>query len=65
MQSVTSVPRFLVDQALNSKGTTLADFVDGGRKQGKTLEEIHGDLVSVTGVPLTLRTLYRWMEKTP
>jgi hypothetical protein len=56
-----SVPRFLVDQALARKGTTLEDYIDGGRKQGKTIEQIHPDLVEATGVDFTPRTLYRWV----
>ena len=63
MNNSQSVPRFLVDQALARKGTTLPDFIDGGRKQGKTIEQIHPDLVDATGVPFTVRTLYRWVNK--
>lgn len=58
-----SVPRLLVDQALAKRGTNLTDFIDGGRKQGKTIEEIHPDLVQATGVDFSVRTLYRWAEK--
>ena len=63
VKSSLSVPRLLVDQALTRKGTNLADFIDGGRKQGKTIEEIYDDLVRATGVDFAPRTLYRWAEK--
>lgn len=57
-----SVPRYLVDQALAKRGTNLADFLDGGRKQGKSLEEIHPDLIAATDVEFSVRTLYRWAQ---
>lgn len=58
-----SVPRLLVDQALARRGTNLADFIEGGRKQGKTIEEIYPDLVGATDVDFTVRTLYRWARE--
>lgn len=60
MNSSLSVPRLLVDQALDRRNTTLEDFVDGGRKQGKTFDEIHAELILATGVDFSLRTFYRW-----
>jgi hypothetical protein len=60
VKSSQSVPRLLVDQALAKRGTTLPDFIEGGRKQGNTIEEIHADLVAATGVDFSARTLFRW-----
>lgn len=58
-----SLNRQQVEQALESRGTDLATFIDAGRRQGKTMHEIANDLHAVTGVPFTSRTLYRWAEK--
>lgn len=58
-----SVPRLLVEQALAKRGTDLAAYIEGGRKQGKTIEQIYPDLRETTGVEFNLRTLYRWAER--
>lgn len=58
-----SLNRQQVDEALQRRDTNLAKFVDAGREQGKSIREIAADLENVTGVPLTSRTLYRWVEK--
>jgi len=58
-----SLNRLQVEEALDRRGTDLSTFIEAGKKQGKSVNEIAGDLQSVTGVPLTSRTLYRWMKK--
>jgi hypothetical protein len=58
-----SVPRLLVDQALAKRGTSLGAYIAGGRQQGKTIEEIHRDLIEVTGVDFSARTLFRWARE--
>lgn len=62
MNSSISAHRLQVDQALTSRGTTLSDFIEGGRAQGKNLDEIWMDLRQATGVRFSMRTLYRWVE---
>lgn len=63
VNNAQSVPRLLVEQELAKRGTTLADYIDGGRKQGKTIEEIHADLTKTTGVEFSARTLFRWANQ--
>lgn len=58
-----SLNRLQVDEALDARGTDLATFVESGRKQGKSIREIAQDLQDTTGVPLTYRTLYRWIDR--
>lgn len=58
-----SVPRLLVEQALSKRGTTLEDYIEGGRKQGKTIEEIYAELSDTTGVTFSARTLFRWARE--
>lgn len=55
--------RGLVDKALNSRDTDLATFVEKGQVDGKSIKQITEDLNLVTGIPITWRTLYRWIEK--
>ena len=57
-----SLNRQQVDQALAGRGTDLVTFVEAGRRQGKSLEEIAKDLQDMTRVPFTVRTLYRWVD---
>lgn len=57
-----STARKVVDDALTRRDTDFRAFVEGGRSQGKTIEEIWIDLRSVTGVPIAVRTMYRWVE---
>lgn len=63
VNSSLSIHRHHVDEALNERGTTLAEFIEGGRAQGKNLDEIWMDLRQATGVRFSMRTLYRWLEK--
>lgn len=63
VKSSQSVPQLLVEQALSKRGTTLAAYIEGGRKQGKTIEEIYPELLAVTGVEFSARTLFRWARQ--
>jgi len=58
-----SLNREMVDQALERRGTNFASFVEAGRMQGKYLNEIAADLQSLTGVPFSERTFYRWVDR--
>lgn len=58
----SKLSRQAVDEALARRNTNFAAFVEGGRSQGKTIEEIWIDLRSVTGVLISVRTMYRWVE---
>lgn len=61
MNRSSSLNRTLVTDALDKRDTTLADFVEAGQRQGKSMEEIWMDLRQLTGVPFSVRTLYRWV----
>lgn len=63
VNSSLSAHRHQVDEALTERGTTLAEFVEGGKAQGKNLDEIWMDLRQATGVRFSMRTLYRWVNK--
>lgn len=54
--------RGLVDKALQTRGTDLPTFVATRRDDGKTIKQITDDLNLVTGIPVTWRTLYRWID---
>jgi len=58
-----SLNRQQVDHALASRGTDLATYIEAGKRQGKSIDEIAEDLRNVTRVPFTSRTLYRWANK--
>lgn len=62
MNASRSYQRVLVDEALTKRDTDLAAFVEAGRTQGKSIEEIWIDLRQITGVSFTSRTLYRWLD---
>lgn len=57
-----SLNRQQVEAALESRGTNLPTFVEAGRNQGKTIEEVWMDLRTLTGVPFSVRTFYRWVD---
>ena len=52
-----------VEEALARRETTLSAFIEAGQRQGKSMEEIWMDLRHISGVPFSVRTLYRWAEK--
>jgi hypothetical protein len=51
--------RRLVDQKLD---LPLADWVDQRVQAGQSVSDVWADLRQTTGVPLSLRTLYVWLE---
>lgn len=55
--------RSLIDKELASRDTDFETFVAKGRAAGKSVMEITDDLCLVTGIPVTWRTVYRWLEK--
>ncbi|KKL23468.1 hypothetical protein LCGC14_2425130 [marine sediment metagenome] len=57
---MNSTLRFLVDEALENRDTTLQEFVETGRDNGKNLKTITNDLAYATGIPVSWRTIYRW-----
>jgi len=63
MNPSPSLHRILVDEALARLDTDLLAFVDNGRAEGKSVEEVWMDLRQVSGVPFSVRTLYRWLDK--
>lgn len=54
--------RGLIDKALATRGTDLETFVTVRKAEGKSVTDIADDLNLVTGIPITSRTLYRWLE---
>ncbi len=58
----TSATRKLVDQALQRRDTNLQTFISAARDQGKSMEEIWLDLRGISGIPFSVRTLYRWVD---
>lgn len=63
MNPSASLNRVLVDKALAKRDTDLLTFVEAGKTQGKSIEEVWMDLRQVSGVPFSVRTLYRWLDK--
>lgn len=57
-----SLNRLQVDDALAKRNTDLGSFIKAGQSQGKSMEEIWFDLRAETGVPFSMRTLYRWAD---
>lgn len=62
MKNSRSLHRTLVDEALAGQDTTLAEFVSARQDEGKSVEEIWMDLRQATGIQLSSRTLYRWID---
>ena len=58
----TSTLKRMVDDRLEARGLSFASFVENGRRSGKTTEELWADLRDITGVPVAVRTMYRWVE---
>ena len=63
MNSSRSLNRLQVEESLAKRDTNLGSFIEAGQKQGKSMEEIWMDLRHITGVPFSVRTLYRWHEQ--
>ncbi len=59
----TSTLRFLVDKELETRDTTLSQFIEDGRAEGKSVCTLTEDLAYLTGIPISWRTLYRWVER--
>jgi hypothetical protein len=55
-----STLRLLVDKQLETRDTTLPEFIETGRAEGKSIRKLAADLAYVTGIPVSWRTLYRW-----
>jgi IS30 family transposase len=62
MNSSRSLNRRQVEQELAARKTDLTTFIKYGLAQGKSMEEIWMDLRQTTGVPFSVRTLYRWVD---
>lgn len=58
-----SLARVQVDEALAGKGTTFAEWVAGQREDGSSLETIWLGLRALTGVDVSQRTFYRWLDR--
>ena len=58
---MASTLRTLIDDALENRDTTLNQFIETGRAEGKSIRTLTNDLAFVTGIPISWRTLYRWV----
>jgi hypothetical protein len=58
----TTTLRTLVDRELNARNTTFADFIGEARSRGQSISQAAADLANVTGIPLSRRTVYYWVE---
>lgn len=57
-----SLNRQQVEAELHRRNTDLKAFINAGLGQGKSMEEIWMDLRTLTGVPFSVRSLYRWAD---
>ena len=55
-----STLRILVDEALEKRDTTLAQFIEAGQSEGLSIDNLTDNLAYVTGIPVSSRTIYRW-----
>lgn len=53
--------RSLVEKELEDQGTDLESFI-AARRSEKSVREITAELNEATGIPITWRTLYRWID---
>lgn len=60
---MSSLNRRQVDEALAERGLDLDGFVETGRLEGKSNEELAIELREITGVPFSVRTFYRWLDR--
>jgi hypothetical protein len=58
----SSLNRRLIERELERRNTTLADFIGSGQTSGRSMEDIWLDLRNLTGIPFSVRTLYRWAD---
>lgn len=59
----SSLNRLYVEAELEKRGTTLADYLHRGQGQGKSIETLTYELRTLTGIPFSVRTLYRWADR--
>ena len=59
---MTSTLRTLVDKELEARDTTLQRFIETGQAEGKSIRTLTEDLAYLTGIPISWRTLYRWVD---
>lgn len=60
---MASTLRTLIDEALENRDTTLNRFIEHGQAEGKSIRTLTEDLAYLTGIPISWRTLYRWVER--
>lgn len=54
--------RKLVDARLTAEKTSLVAFVESGIEAGNSYEDLTFELRQKTGIPISSRTLRRWIE---
>ena len=57
-----SLNRTQVEAQLQRMGSSLGQYIDKGRSEGMSMEDMWLDLRTLTGVPFSTRTFYRWAE---
>lgn len=58
----TTTLRTLVDRELEARNTTFAAFIDAARGKGQSINKAANELRQITGIPLSRRTVYYWVE---
>jgi hypothetical protein len=58
----SSTLRILVEQELRRRDTTFVEFLHSSLDSGHTINTAAAELARLTGIPLSTRTVYRWVE---
>lgn len=59
----TTTLRTLVDRELEARNTTFEGFITAAKNDGKSINKAAAELVQITGVPLSRRTIYYWVKE--
>lgn len=58
----TTTLRTLVERELAARNTTFEDYMADAAADGKSINQAAAALVQLTGIPISRRTVYYWME---
>jgi len=54
--------RTLVERELAARNTTFEAYIEAARTEGKSINQAAASLVQLTGIPISRRTVYYWVE---
>ena len=54
--------RTLVERELAARNTTFEGYMDAAAADGKSINAAAAELAQLTGIPVSRRTVYYWME---